>query len=335
MLKRYSAFRRCLHNPRRATIISTIRGKRPHYTKVSTEPETYSVCPFCPGNEAYTPPATLVLKTLGEGKYGFLSEKSSGEVREWIVRVFPNKYPALTTKDSSDLTYGYHEVLVETRIHSEEEYLRNAENVYLAFKTLKERVKRILQDSKIKHVMVIKNKGAKAGASIIHPHLQIFANTFTPPEIEEEIHGFRKYFKEKGKCPLCYLLSIKEDLVFYTNEEFASLIAYAPRVPYETHIIPLRHDPSFLSLSDNELFSLSEALSKTLLALRKVLGDFDYNFWFHTIYDSSLSFYHWHIEILPLTTTWGGYEKGSGVYIVDKFPEVAASELRKVISEGM
>jgi len=329
-----SAFRRCLHNPRRVTIISTVRGRRPHYTKVSAELEGKIFCPFCPGNEKHTPPATLVLAKSSESKYCFLREERSGEIGDWIVRVFPNKYPALIPKANSDLTYGYHEVLVETRIHNEEEYLKDPENIYFALKTLKERIKRILEDPRIKHVIVIKNKGAKAGASITHPHLQIFANTFVPPEIEEEIYGFKRYYEENGKCPLCYLISTHKELVFYTNESFASLVAYAPRVPYETYIVPLKHTFNFLSMGDVEILSLSRALSKTMLSLRRVLGDFDYNFWFHMVYDSSLKFYHWHIEVLPLTTTWGGYEKGSGVYIIDRFPESAASELRKAISSG-
>lgn len=269
---------------------------------------------------------------ISEGEHCFLKEERSGEISNWIVRVFPNKYPALSPKTGSDIAYGYHEVLVETRIHNEEEYLRNSENICFALKALKKRIEQILEDSRIKHVTVIKNRGAKAGASIIHPHLQIFANTFTPPEIEEEISGFRKYYEEHGICPLCYMVSKHKGLVFYNNESFASSIAYAPRVPYETLIIPLRHTPCFSKVSEEEMLNLSDALSKTMLSLRKVLGDFDYNLWFHMVCDDSLKFYHWHIEIVPLTTTWGGYEKGAGVYIVDEFPELIASKLRKAIS---
>ena len=328
-----SVLRRCFHNPGRVTIISTIRGKRPYYNKSPTTFKSELFCPFCPGNEKYTPPATLALHISTNGKYVFFSEKESGEISTWVVRVFPNKYPALAPKLNINLAYGYHEVLVETRIHNEEKYLKDPRNVYFALKTLKERTKRILEDPKIKHVIVIKNKGVRAGASITHPHLQIFANTFIPPEIGNEIFGFKRFFEENSECPLCYLLSTYRELIYYSNESFASLIAYAPRVPYETYIVPFKHTFSFLNISDNEMYDLSTTLSRTLLTLKKVLGDFDYNLWFHTIYDSSLSFYHWHIEILPLTTTWGGYEKGAGVYIVDKFPENVASELRNAISE--
>ncbi len=324
--------RRCLHNPLRVTLISTLRKHRPHYTKSRLEEVEKGSCPFCPGNEHLTPPAILVLLKLNNEKYAFSKENKSGELKEWVVRVFPNKYPALIPNSRLNEAYGYHEVLVESRIHSENEYLVSKTNVYLALKTLKKRVSEILKDNRIRHVIIIKNKGAMAGASVLHPHLQIFANTFIPPEIEAEISRFEEFFRKNNACPLCYLASSKKELIFFRNNSFLAMAAYAPRVPYEVLILPIKHQSSFLETSGNELRELGEALSEAVFALKKTLGDISYNFWFHTVYDSSLSFYHWHIEILPLTTTWGGYERGSGVYIVDRFPEAAASELRKAIS---
>ena len=142
------AFRKCLHNPKRITIISTIRGRRPCYTKATTETKSTIPCPFCPGNEEYTPPATLVL-TVSNNEQTFASEKRSGEVSDWVVRVFPNKYPALTPRSCSNLTYGYHEVLVESRIHNEEDYLKDPRNIYFALKTLRERLATYLLKKRI------------------------------------------------------------------------------------------------------------------------------------------------------------------------------------------
>ncbi len=332
-MDRGPALRRCLHNPRRVAVISLVRGRRPQYGASRAEAGSGAFCPFCPGNEEHTPPAVLVLAGPGVEGYRFTREERSGEAGDWVVRVFPNKYPALSPEPGSELVYGYHEVLVESRIHSEEEYLGNPENVFLAFRTLRERLRQILRDPEIRHVAVIKNSGVRAGASIPHPHLQIFASPFLPPEIEDEICGFREYEEKTGVCPLCRLAS-SGSLVFYRNGSFASLVAYAPRVPYETLVVPLRHTPSFLDADDGELLDLGNALSRTLLALRRVLGGFDYNLWLHSVYDARLESYHWHVEILPLTTRWGGYEKGFGVFIVDRFPEDVASELRGAISSG-
>ncbi len=327
------ALRRCLHNPRRVTVVSPVRGRRPRYSEPRVEARDGGFCPFCPGNEEHTPPAVLVLVRLGREGCRFTREGRSGEAGDWAVRVFPNKYPALSPEAGSGLVYGYHEVLVESRIHSEEEYLGDPENVYLALRTLRERIRQILGDPEIRHVAVIKNSGAMAGASIAHPHLQLFASPFVPPEIGDELRGFKEHLEKSGACPLCRLAS-SDDLVFYRNRSFVSMVAYAPRVPYETHLVPLRHSPSFLDADDGELLDLGDALSRTLLALRRVLGGFDYNMWLHSVYDARLEHYHWHLEILPLTTRWGGYEKGFGVYIVDRFPEDAAEELRRAVSQG-
>jgi len=322
--------RRCIHNPKRMTLVSKARGKRPHYIKALPISSENISCPFCPGNEKSTPAASLVLVKLKNDKYVFKRESVSGEFPNWVARIFPNKYPVLFPKPELNLAYGYHEVLVETRTHDERTYLSSIESIYLALKTLRERIFQIVKDSRIKHITVIKNRGAKAGASVLHPHMQIFANVFVPPEIESEIEGFRKYLAQHSECPLCHQVSSMKQGIFYRNRSFASLVSYAPRVPYETLIVPFRHSENLLRSNDDELWDLSDALSKTFLALNTVLGDFDYNLWFHMTFNGE--FYHWHIEILPLTTVWGGYEKSSGVYIVDKFPEEVASELRRTIS---
>lgn len=332
-MDRGPALRRCLHNPRRVAVVSPVRGRRPQYSEPRVEAGSSGFCPFCPGSEEHTPPAVLVLVRLGAEGCRFAREERSGDVEDWAVRVFPNRYPALSPEAGSGLMYGYHEVLVESRIHSEEEYLGNPENIFLALMALRERVRQILGDPEMRYVAVIKNSGARAGASIAHPHLQLFASPFLPPEIDDELRGFREHLEEHGVCPLC-LLASSGGLVFYRNRSFASLVAYAPRAPYETHVVPLRHSPSFLDADDGELFDLGDALSRTMLALRRVLGVFDYNLWLHSVYDARLEHYHWHIEILPLTTRWGGYEKGFGVFIVDRFPEDAAAELRSAVSPG-
>ncbi len=39
--------------------------------------------------------------------------------------------------------------------------------------------------------------------------------------------------------------------------------------------------------------------------------------------------YHWHIEILPRISTWGGLELGTGIDVVKISPEEATKILRK------
>lgn len=322
----------CSFNKLRISVIAPARRKRPKtFTGMGKREEAKVKCPFCPGREEETPLATLVL-LVKNGKLLFKREHCE-RIRNWIVRVFPNKYPALTSKarilGSEFSAYGYHEVLVETPIHFEEKYLLKPVNVYYMLLTLKRRVKEIMKDRRIKHISIIKNAGLRAGASIGHPHLQIFANTFTPPIISVEESTMKEYFEKYGVCPLCKIVSNgKSPRTVFTTEFFKVETAYAPRQPYELLIIPKKHTCSITSISDEELKDLAKVLSKTLLLIRKTLGNIDYNYWFHLGPKGDYN-YHWHIEIQPIIETWGGYEKSSGVYIVAVSPEDAAREFKE------
>ena len=71
---------------RRWVIIGGERGGRPNeFVEAATRAKDIS-CPFCAGHEAETPPAIASYSSNGKGK--------------WLVRVVPNKFPAVTTQNS-------------------------------------------------------------------------------------------------------------------------------------------------------------------------------------------------------------------------------------------
>ncbi len=326
--------RRSLFDSSRISIIAIGRRRRPkHYSYQGLHVGALTkTCPFCPGHEYMTPPATLVLTSSLE----YLVEGEGERVRDWLVRIFPNKYPALllNTEGSRGTIslYGYHEVIVESPIHSEEVYLENPKYMYYVFLALRRRIKEILGDDRIENVVVIKNRGPRAGASIVHPHLQLFANTFTPPVILSELQGFKKFKEKHGICPLCYMVNrIDEPRLVLESKHFIVYTRYAPKQAYELLIVPRKHSPCITSASDDELFDLAQVLSKVLKALLRLLGGVDYNYWIHCAPKNSETEYHWHIEIQPVVETWGGYEKSSGVHIVTVSPEESAAELRNIL----
>ena len=141
----------------------------------------------------------------------FKKDSNGFKVRNWLVRIFPNKYPALSRNinvrtESKYSVYGYHEVVVETPLHEEDVYLEKIEHAFYAFLALRKRIEELINDPNIENVLVIKNSGFKAGASIKHPHLQLFATTFTPLNIANEVEGFKEYMEKHGKCPLCEIV---------------------------------------------------------------------------------------------------------------------------------
>ena len=112
---------------------------------------------------------------------------------------------------------------------------------------------------------------------------------------------------------------------------------FAPRFPFETWILPRRHDDSYDTLSDADEFrDLAGILKETLQRLNRALDRPPYNFVIHTapVSDGALEYYHWHLEIMPKLTRVAGFEIGSGFYINPTPPEDAAQYLREIAVEA-
>ncbi len=330
--------RYCPIVPGRASIISPARGRRPKILRAS-DVEAASVrpenCPFCPGNEFMTPPATLVLRRV-EGMLVYDWEAETERFTDWVVRIIPNKYPALTPNASGPrAAYGYHEVIVENPRHDGQPFRVGVNDLMLTFQTLFKRVRELFEtDSRINYAIMIRNYGARGGASIPHPHMQLFASEARMPLIDEELSVFEDSRLKGLECPLCAEIKRAEDegrLVF-VEDGYAAFTAYAPRQPYEVWMAPLKHSDSPLNLSGDDLRSFAKAFKKLITVFTEALGDPAYNLWIHIPPKHSLgdNVFHWHLELSPVISTWGGLEKGGRTYIVTVPPEKAAEDLRSV-----
>jgi len=111
---------------------------------------------------------------------------------------------------------------------------------------------------------------------------------------------------------------------------FVVIAPFASRVSYETRIYPKKHQARFEEASAAERIALADALSCTLQKIKKTMDDPDYNFFIHTAPAKATGpdYYHWHMEILPHTSTWAGLELGIGISVVAIPPEDAAAHLR-------
>ncbi len=327
--------------PSRVTIISTVRGRRPKILR-ATDVETSkgSTCPFCPGNEWLTPPSTLSLRKVGN-ELIYDREDENKRFDDWLVRIIPNKYPAYihskSVSELKDLAFGYHEVIVECRDHDKQPPTMNTDDLNLMFKTLFKRVKEIIEDKLINYLIIIRNYGSRAGASIPHPHMQLFASNSLIPVIELEARNFENLRNTLDMCPLCVELRRVENdgRLVYSNDLFKVFTSWAPHQPYELWIVPTRHEESPLNYNDEEISLLSDAYRVALALYKYCLNDPAYNLWFHITPKRLLgtNVFHWHIEIEPVIATWGGLERGGGAYIVTVSPETAAKEFRECLSK--
>lgn len=318
----------------RWVIISTERSRRPSDFAPEERRSVGGFCPLCEGNEDRTPPEVFAFRDNGT------PPNSPG----WQLRVVPNKFPALRIEGDLNREgegiydkmngIGAHEVVIETPLHHESLAtlpLVAVERVLLAYR---ERIIDLRRDRRLRYVMVFKNHGAAAGASLEHPHSQIIALPIIPTRVREEIEGAKGYFQYKDRCVFCDI--IRQELrqksrVITENRSFVSLAPFASRFPFETWILPKPHQPTF-ERAEGDLFGeAAEILSDTLWRLKQVLDDPPYNYILHTSSspEQDQDYYHWHIEIMPKLTKVAGFEWGTGFYINPTPPEEAAAYLRE------
>lgn len=334
------------HDPiqKRWVIISSERGKRPMDFAATPEKfkgDTRRYCPFCPGREDATPKEIYRVS----GKYP----------EDWQVRVVPNKFPALGIEGELDRRadgaydrmngIGAHEVIIETRDHDLGLSDLSADQIYNVIRTYRERILDLKQDTRFRYILVFKNHGAAAGASLSHSHTQVMATPVSPRTVAEELKSAREHFFLKERCIFCDILAMELDSgsrIVKLDDDFVTYCPYASRFPFEMHVYPRKHSHDFSATGDAKLMTLAYHLKEILGRMNSALGRPAYNFLIHTCpctdgrtrrpnyWDTIELDWHWHIEILPRITKVAGFEWGTGFYINPTPPEEAAKFLRDV-----
>lgn len=316
-------------------IIATERAKRPHDFKKATRPRVLTPheasCPFCPGNEAMTPPEVFHIP--------------NNERNGWAVRVVPNKFAALTPQGDPRIRehgplfkemdgVGHHEVIIETPIHNRFLSLMEDAEVEQVVHAYRERYLALRQDQRVKLILIFKNHGEAAGTSLEHPHSQLVATPVVPASIRRRYEVALRYYDVTGRCLYCDIVEAERkagERVVLETDDFLVSHPFASKSPFETWIVPKRHRPSFDQITLEECRALAAVLKTTLVRLTQALNDPDYNFAIHTapIGDEDKEYYLWHIQIVPRLTTMAGFEIGSGMRINTANPEETARFLRE------
>jgi UDPglucose--hexose-1-phosphate uridylyltransferase len=320
----------------RWVIISTERRKRPsdfllESVKIAPDP----ACPFCEGHEDMTPRELLAVGRNGSGP----------NTPGWSLRVVPNQFPALRVEGTLDRQgeglfdkmngIGAHEVIIESPRHEETLATLDenaAEQVLLA---CRERVQDLKRDRRFRYIIVFKNHGAAAGASLDHSHSQLIALPIVPREVRDEVDGARGHYETKERCVFCDILrqeTADRRRLIVENADMVAVAPYAPRFPFETWILPRRHQALFEEAPRHEYASLARLLGDILRRMNKALQLPPYNLLIHSapVAEQAGDYYHWHVEIIPKLTKVAGFEWATGFYLNPTTPEEAAQVLRDV-----
>jgi len=322
----------------RWVIISTERAKRPKDFKSVPEIKVISpdVCPFCPGNEAATPPEISAYR----------DPNSKPNTPGWSLRIIPNKFPALLIEGDISRRgegiydrmngIGAHEVIIETPDHSMDLADLDIDLFRDVIFAYQERILDLRKDKRLRYVMIFKNFGSAAGASLEHSHSQLIATPVIPKRVMEEMDGAQRYFEYRERCIFCDIV-VQETKgrkrLIAENNSFILICPFAPRFPFETWVVPRNHKSNFEDATKDELGDLASILKDCLLRLKKALNTPPYNYVIHTtpITLRGIEFYHYHLEIIPVLTHIAGFEWGTGFYINPTAPEESAAYLKSII----
>jgi UDPglucose--hexose-1-phosphate uridylyltransferase len=320
----------------RWVIISTERRKRPtdfRLESVHITPD--SACPFCEGHERMTPREILAYRRDGSAPNG----------PGWDLRVVPNQFPVLRVEGTLDRQgeglfdkmngIGAHEVIIESPRHEDTLATMSEAAVEQVLWAFRERVQDLKQDRRFRYIIIFKNHGAAAGALLDHPHSQLIALPIVPREVRDEVDGARSHFERKERCVFCDIIrqetTDRRRLVFETADTVA-VAPYAPRFPFETWILPKRHQAAYEDGQRHDFASLARVLTEILRRMNRALRNPPYNLLIHSapLAENVGDSYHWHVEVIPKLTKVAGFEWATGFYVNPTAPEEAAQVLRDV-----
>ncbi len=318
----------------RWVIIATERSKRPHANRTTTASHRDEPCPFCTGREGDTPPEVLAYR----------DPSTPANTPGWRVRVVPNKYPALA--DVGDISQptgspyvglsgvGGHEVIVESPKHCLSMSELSEGQVEEVLRAYRQRLIFLKNDQRWKSILIYKNEGSAAGATLEHVHSQLLALPIVPRETDQEWRALMAHYDMRKKCLYCEMLdSERADgrRILFETAAFIGFCPFASRFPFEICLVPKEHSPAFETMASEQLRELAFMLRQSLQRLARIV-DAPFNYVIHSapLQELRRECYHWHLEILPRISKIAGFELASGYYINTVAPEIAARQLREV-----
>lgn len=296
-------------------------------------------CPFCPGNEALTPPEIAAYR-----KEGSAPNSPGWQIRvipeldpyfrvEWeLVREGLGMYDTITPRGASEL-------IIESPSHDDSLASMGEEQITRLLWMYRDRITDLKRDSQIRDTL-ISRRCRKPGSRISHPYSRVTAIPIIFDEIRRELQEARAYYQYKRRCVFCDILRQEvnaEERVVRLTASFAVLVPYAARAPLETWILPRQHHCAFEASSAETISDLAWVLSGYSQALSRGLGDPSFEMALHTAPNLASKLlkdewatvaedYHWHLEIVAQPER---LNRVGGIFVNDLSPEAAARQLRE------
>ncbi|MDD5750552.1 MAG: galactose-1-phosphate uridylyltransferase [Candidatus Pacebacteria bacterium] len=304
-------------------VVAAGRGKRPDQFGLKRDVSSSTAktgCPFCVFFDRSLPKGSGIV--VVDNKYpAFSPDAGLGKA---FGQGFFKKKPAL----------GFHEVVVLKK-HDIQLADVSLDELKELIGVYQERYLILSAKKGIKYVFIFHNQGPLAGASITHPHSQIIANNVVDFGFLRPLKASQAFYAKNKKCLYCQVVKAEmknKERIVDENKSFVALCPFASKISFEVMIFPKNHSPYFERISEEEKADLADILKSVLIKIKKGVGDPDYNFFIRTspCDKASYPYFHWHLDILPKTAIYAGFELGANMEIITMAPEQAAEYLRKI-----
>ncbi len=281
-------------------------------------------CPFCRGNEKDTDKEILQMP----GEEG------------WQVRILENKFASLDRTKVPDKNFslmckemdgfGIHDVIIDHPQHNMALANMPVKNAVTLMEAYKKRYIQVCDDPNVKHVVIFKNQGYKAGGSLQHPHSQIYGLPLMPFETKVRLQQMENYHVIHDNCLMCDILKMElkeKKRIVYENDCFVGVVPFASLSPYHTWIVPKKHHASFRECVDLE--ALADIMTNVCHMSFHALENPDYNFILQSLshYERESEYFHWYFSVIYHMVRRGGIEFAGGLFSNPLMPEDAASHL--------
>ncbi len=267
----------------------------------------------------------------------------------------PNKFPSLSSDEELRKSkkgefqqkmngYGTCELVVYTDVHNAKFIDLTLDEIMLIFERWMEASKEFSSNKNIKYILPFENYGPEVGATLIHPHGQLYAYPFVPNSVQKELDSILQYKEKNNACMVCDFISSEiqdEKRIIFQDENIVVLIPYFARYAYDVFIYPRRHVSFLHQCTRIELTNMISCLRQSIVALTDVFQkDVSYSLSLHQapVNVKGTSYYHLYFKIhtpqrnLKSLKLLGAVETSTMTYINSTLPETASSNLRKYFS---
>lgn len=325
------------------TLVATNRQHRPHLPK--------DFCPFCPKDNKALPDFEVLAY---DNDFPVMSLEKTQEARN---KKQDGKQNAETKNQKNTNTIfrsaeavGKCEVILYSPDHDKQLYDLSDEHVLKIVEVWNDRFKALQKDKRVKYIFEFENRGEEVGVTIHHPHGQLYAYSFIPVKIREELNNAKAYY-QKNKTNLFADLNAAEKKhkkrIVYQNKSFIAYIPYFTDYPFGVFVVNKKLKGNITQFTLAEKKDLADMVKTLSRGFNKIYDrPFPYMMCLHQTpvnekkYADAENYFAFHIEYYPPLRAkdkikwYAGSEMGAGAAANPLDVDECAAILRTKINEA-